>query len=68
MENTFERLVQDGEALQSSIREWDSVRRKAMWYVSQKEAHRFDGKDSSFVFDLMKPATWDMLRDMETTP
>ncbi|KJZ75707.1 hypothetical protein HIM_04864 [Hirsutella minnesotensis 3608] len=69
MEDAFQRVLDDGHAIASNVPTWDSVRRKALWYVShKKEAHRFDGKDSSIIFDPMKPATWDMLTDTETTP
>ncbi|KAM4065001.1 hypothetical protein HRG_004653 [Hirsutella rhossiliensis] len=69
MEDAFQRVLDDGQALASSVRDWESVRCKAMWYVSHKKAaHRFDGKDSNIVLDPMKPATWDMLRNMEVTP
>lgn len=69
MEDAFRRVLADDQALASTVKDWESVRCKAMWYVSHKKAaHRFDGKDSDTFLDPMKPATWDMLRNLEMTP
>lgn len=69
MEDAFGRLVGDGRVLDSTVRDWDAVRRKAMWYVGHKKAaHRFDGRNNNLVLDPMKPATWDMLANAETSP
>lgn len=69
MANAFEKVVTDGRALSSSVKEWGSVRDKAMWYVDyKKKTHRFDGKETSILFDPHRPATWDMLGNRELTP
>ena len=45
---------------------WQAIRDAAMWYVEQKKAaHPFDGQGR---FDMNKVATWDLLKNVETTP
>ncbi|PHH71230.1 hypothetical protein CDD80_5427 [Ophiocordyceps camponoti-rufipedis] len=69
MEDAFGRVTRDGQAINTNVKDWESVRSTAMWYVGQKKAaHRFDGQDSSIIFDPTKPATWDMLQNEEMTP
>lgn len=66
MEDAFNSIIQDGHAVATTIRDWSAISDRAMRYVAEKKnAHRFDGKDATFVFDPQKPATWDMLKDEE---
>ncbi|RCI09807.1 hypothetical protein L249_3892 [Ophiocordyceps polyrhachis-furcata BCC 54312] len=69
MQDAFGRVIRDGQAISTSVRNWHSVRNKAMWYVHHKKSnHRFDGQDSTVIFDPAKPATWDMLKNEEMNP
>ncbi|PHH66399.1 hypothetical protein CDD81_7454 [Ophiocordyceps australis] len=69
MQDAFRRVLQDSQAVRTTVSSWESVRQTAMEYVGQKKlAHRFDGKDTSIIFDPLKPATWDMLLETESSP
>lgn len=59
-------LATDGKALGTSKMDWQTVRDTAMGYCQKKkDAHRFDGKGK---FNMLKPATYDLLDRKETMP
>ncbi|KAG5931449.1 hypothetical protein E4U59_000298 [Claviceps monticola] len=53
----------DRHALGSRVADWDAIRDQTMWYVEWKKTnHRFDGLGE---YDISKPATYDMVDNVE---
>ena len=66
VQEALQNLATDGKALGTAQLDWNTVRDTVMTYLQDKKnEHRYDGKGH---FDTSKPATFDLLQNVETIP